>query len=300
MADNASEFFRTEYTTRVNHIYQQRGGVLRGMVSEPVRFEGSEKAIFYDVGKSVGYETTAPRQLNTPSGQGVKKIEVSLKTFTVYEEIYEFDEDRMTVNEREKIYEAGAMAMGRTEDIEIAAAMAAAVSAAAVSSAGTDFSSGAFSAPAALTMLKILQQQHVPMDGNIFCALPAQAWNELLLNKVVNSADHVNRNDLPFMKATDSRFWSGINFFLYEEEDAGSIYPVVDQGDQDIFMWHRSAVGWAPHTDLTVKTQWHNEIDTLSINMKKKGAAKALRDPSLGPPGIVRARVRGTGTLTLV
>ena len=36
----------------------------------------------------------------------------------------------------------------------------------------------------------------------------------------------MNRDDLPFMKQTDSRFWNGVNWFLYVEEDAGDMYPI--------------------------------------------------------------------------
>lgn len=293
MADNASEFFRTQYADRAMAIYQQRGGKLRGMVSTPVRFEGSSKAIFYLAGKSKAYETTHAGQTNVPSGQGITPFEVSLRTFTVYEHIYEFDEDRMTVDEKEVVYDAGAAAMGRTGDIEIFNAAYAAVT---TFTTGCDFSAGAFSAVSAMTMCKAMQKQIKTWDGNIFCALPEQAWNEFLLNKIVNSADHVSRDDLPFMKMTDSRFWNGVNWFLYVEEDAEDMFPIPASDKQDTLMWHQTALGWAPHTDMSVKTQWHNEIDALSVNMKMKGNATTLQQGN----GIVRARLRSTGTLALV
>lgn len=298
MADNASVMFRTQYVDRVTAIYQQKGGKLRGMVSTPTSFEGSSEAKFFVAGKNTAYETTGPGQLNTPSGQPITPLTVALRTFTVYDHVYEWDEDRLSVDEKEVIYEAGAMAMGRKSDNVIMAEGYSAV--AAVSGAGAtscDFSAGAFSAPAAMTMCLNAQASKAPWDGDWFCPLPQQAWNEFLLNKVVNSADHVSRDDLPFMKATDSRFWNGVNWFLYVEEDEGDMYPVPTASKQDTLMWHRSALGWAPHTDLKVSTQWHNEIDTLSINMKMKGAPKALKPSGAG---IIRARLRSTGALALV
>jgi hypothetical protein len=296
MADNASQMWRTQFADRTMAIYQQRGGRLRGMVQSTDKFNGTATARFYLAGKSTATETTAAGQQNVPSGMGITPFDVSLRTFTVYEHIYEFDEDRMSIDEKEVVYDAAANAMGRKSDTVIFAAAYAAVT---TFTTNCDFSAGAFSAPAAMTMCMALQGQKVPWDGNVFCLLPQQAWNEFLLNKVVNSADHVNRDDLPFTKATDSRFWNGVNWLLYVEETAEDMYLSTGfggAGKQDTLMWHQSALGWAPHTDMQVKTQWHNEIDALSINMKMKGAPTTLQQGN----GIIRARLRSTGTLALV
>lgn len=297
MSDNASVMFRTQYVDRVSAIYQQRGGKLRGMVSQPTSFSGSSEAKFFIAGKNAAYETTGPRQLNAPSGQPITPKTVALRTFTVYDEVHEWDEDRLSVDEKEVIYNAGAMAMGRTSDKVTMAAGYADVTTFTNLTASCDFSGGAFSAVAAMTMCMNAQAMKMPWDGDVFCPLPQLAWNQFLLNKIVNSADHVNRDDLPFMKATDSRFWNGVNWFLYVEEDAEDMYPIPTAGKHDTLMWHRSALGWAPHTDMKVSTQWHNEIDTLSINMKMKGAPTTLQ-PSGN--GIVRARLQSAGTLALV
>lgn len=300
MSDNASTMFRTQYVDRVAAIYQQRGGKLRGMVATPTSFDGSSTAKFFVAGKNTAYETTGPGQLNQPSGQPITPLTVDLRTFTVYDHVYEWDEDRLSVDEKEVIYDAGAMAMGRKADNVIMTEGYAVVTSVSNSGGSCDFSAGAFSAVSAATMILNAQASKAPWDGEWYCPLPQLAWNQLLLNKLVNSADHVNRDDLPFMKATDSRFWNGVNWFLYVEETAEDMYISTGAGGagkQDTLMWHRSALGWAPHTDLKVSTQWHNEIDALSINMKMKGAPKALKPSGAG---IIRARLQSTGTLVVV
>lgn len=297
MSSDASVMFRTQYVDRVTAIYQQRGGKLRGMVSSPTSFNGSSEAKFFVAGKNVAYETTHARQLNSPSGQPITPLTVTLKTWTVYDEVYQFDEDRLSVDEKEVIYDSGAMAMGRKGDMVIMAEGYSAVAAVTTLTGSCDFSAGAFSAVSAATMIENAQATKAPWDGQWFCPLPTKAWNQFLLNKVVNSADHVNRDDLPFMKATDSRFWNGVNWFLYVEEDAGDMYYSSEAGKQDTLLWHQTALGWAAHTDLRVTTQWHNEIDTLSINMKMLGNAKATKPAGAG---IVRARLASTGALAVV
>lgn len=297
MADNASVMFRTQYVDRVTAIYQQKGGKLRGMTASPTSFNGSAEAKFFVAGKNVAQETTHARQLNTPSGQPITPLTVALRTFTVYDEVYEWDEDRLAVDEKEVIYEAGAMAMGRKADNVIMAEGYSAVAAVSTAGGSCDFSGGAFSVVSAQTIIENAQASKAPFDGNWFCPLPHRAWNQFLLNKLVNSADHVSRDDLPFMKATESRFWGGVNWFLYVEEDAGDMFSIPESNKQDTLCWHQSALGWAPHTEMKVSTQWHNEIDTLSINMKMKGAPKALKPSGAG---IVRARLSDNSALAVV
>mgnify|MGYP007100937773 FL=1 len=102
--------------------------------------------------------------------------------------------------------------------------------------------------------------------------------------------------DLPFVKATDTRFWNGVNWFLFEEEDAQDLYPVPESNKQDLFIWHKSAVGWAAHTDIQMREQWHNEDDWWSINMKAKGAATLLQEGK----GVKRFRTASNGAIAIV
>ncbi len=294
MSNNASVMFRTQFADRAMHIYQQRGGRLRGSISRASRFNGSSEATYYLAGKMKAYETTAAGQKNVPSGMGITKFTVPLRTWTVYEHINEYDLDRMSIDEKELIFDAAAMAMGRTTDIEVYQAAFAKVTAV---TSGCDFSSNTFRASAAQTMIKALQGQLKVWDGNVFCALPEQAWNELMLTKAFYQADAVGSDRLPFASMTQSKFWNGVNWFLYVEDTAEDMFPSSGAGKQDILMYHQSALGWAAHSEFEegIKMQWHNDIDAHSFNMKLKGNATTLQEGN----GIVRARVRSTGTLAI-
>lgn len=290
MTAQAPEWFRTQYPNRAMHIYQERGNRLRPTVSQPVRFEGSENAIFYLAGKSKAYKKTR-NQRNVPSNAQRKKFTVALETWTAYDTVEEWDLDRMSIDEREVVYESGAMALGRATDQEIYAKMRAGVT----EVTGLDFSAGAFNAANALTLCRALQQDKVPWDGNVYCGLPSLQWNQFIANKVVNASDHVGP-DIPFVKATDTRFWNGVNWFLFEEEDAQDLYPVPEANKQDLFIWHKSAVGWAAHTDIQMREQWHNEEDWWSINMKAKGAATLLQEGK----GVKRFRTSTNSAIAIV
>lgn len=271
MSLQAPEWFRTQYENRAMHIYQNKGNRLRPTVSQATRIEGAEKAVFWLAGKSTAYKKVR-NQRNVPSNAERKKFEVSLSTWKAFDTVSQYDIDRMTVDEREIVYQSGAMALGRATDKEIYAVMAAGVT-----SAAHDFSAGAFSAASALTLCKSLQEDKVPWDGNVYCGLPPLQWNQFLGNKVVNDATHVG-SDIPFVKATDTRFWNGVNWFLFVEEEAADLYPVPSANKQDLFIWHKSAVGWGNHTDLRVIPQWDNYEDWWTINMEAKGCATLMQE----------------------
>ncbi len=272
MTTNAPTWFPTQYANRAIHIYQNKGNRLRPMVTQATRIEGAEKAVFWRAGKSKAVKKTR-NQRNVPSNADRKKFEVALATWTAFDTVEEYDLDRMTVDEKEIVYQSGAMALGRATDKEIYDVMKAAKPAA---DAGLDFSAGAFSAASALTLCSALQNDKVPWDGNVFCGLPSLQWNQFLANKVVNSADHVK--DLPFTKATDTRFWNGVNWFLQVEEDPEDFYRVPGANKQDLMIWHKSALGWGNHTDLRVIPQWDNYEDWWTINMSAKGCATTMQE----------------------
>lgn len=287
----ASEWFVSQYRDRVTHIYQQRGGRLRGTVTPAGRIEG-EKAWFWLAGKTKAYKKVR-NQRNTPQGAPRKKFSVDLATFKSFDEIEEYDLDRMNVDEKEVVYTSGAFALGRATDIELYEVMKASHT---VFDTGLDFSSGAFSAANALTLCAALQDDKVPWDGQVYCGLPSLQWNQLLANKVVNSSDHVGANMLPFATATDSRFWNGVNWFLNVEEDAADFYPVPASNKQDCFIWHKSAMGWANNSDLQTRILWDNREDCWTVNMDCKGAATVMQEGK----GIKRFKTSSNSAIAIV
>lgn len=272
MTQNAPNWNTTQYANRAMHIYQNKGNRLRPTVTQAMRIENNEKGVFWLAGKTKAKKIER-RERNQPGNGERKKFEVPLATWKAFDVIEEYDVDRMSVDEKEVVYESGANALGRATDIEIYAQMATAVPGV----SGLDFSAGAFNAANALTLCAALQTDKVPWDGNAYCGLPPLQWNQLLANKVVNSADHVGP-DIPFVKATDTRFWNGVNWFLFVEEDPLDLYPVPGANQQDLFIWHKSAMGWANNTDLSVITDWDNYENWWTVNMTAKGAASPMQE----------------------
>lgn len=292
MSQNSATWNTAQYENRAIHIYQQKGNRLRPTVSQAMRIEGNEKAIFWIAGKTKAVKQTR-RTRNQPMNGDRKKIEAYLSTWRAFDVVEEYDVDRMSVDEKEVIYESGANALGRATDIEIYAQMATAVPAVPTD---LDFSAGAFSAANAMMLCKYLQDDKVPWDGQVYCGLPALQWNQFLANKVVNSADHVGPGGIPFVGATDTRFWNGVNWFLFVEEDPQDLYPVPSTNKQDLFIWHKTAMGWGNHTDLKVIPVWDNYENWWTINMSAKGVATPLQEGR----GVKRFRTSSNSAIAIV
>ncbi|MGN8170484.1 phage capsid protein [Agrobacterium sp. 22117] len=291
MTINANAWNTTQFANRAMAIYQQKGNRLRPTITQAVRIENNEKAVFWLAGKSKAKKKTR-RERNTPGNADRKRFDVALETWVAFDEVEEYDVDRMTVDEKEVVYESGANALGRATDIEVYQKMQAAVP---TVPTDLDFSAGAFNAANAMQLCAALQDDKVPWDGNVYCGLPSKQWNQLIANKVVNSSDHVG-TDIPFVKATDSRFWNGVNWFLFVEEDPLDLYPVPAANKQDLFIWHKTALGWGNNTDLRVITQWDNREDVWTINMQAKGCATPLQEGK----GIKRFRTSTNSAISIV
>lgn len=288
MVATAPTWNTTQYSNRVMHIYQQEGNRLRPTVTQAIKIENNEKAVFWLAGKSKAYKKTR-NQRNIPSNAERKKFEAPLVTWKVFDTVEEYDIDRMGVDEKEVVYQSGANALGRATDIEIYAKLQAA------GASAVDYSAAAFSAANALDLCARLQAQKIKWDGNVWCGLPPLQWNQFLANRIVNSSDHVG-TDLPFIKATDSRFWNGVNWFLNVEEDAQDFYPVPSANKQDCVIWHQSAIGWGNNTDLQMIPQWDNYEDWWTINMTAKGCATTLQEGK----GIIRFTTSSNTAIAVV
>lgn len=297
MTIQAPDWFVTQYQQRAMNIYQQRGNKLRGMITPAGEIVNAEKARFFLAGTSVARKRTRGQRL-IPSGAQRTHFDVPLVDWYSYDVCETYDLARMSIDERENVFESGATALGRATDIEVYAQMAAGVTAASSYAGATlDFHAGAFNAAQAMTVCAALQDDKVDWDGNVFCGLPSLQWNQLLANKVVNNSQYVGADNLPFMSSTDSRKWNGVNWFLYVEQTAGDIYPVPSGGQQDIFMWHKSAVGWGHNTDITTQEPvWDPKEQRWDIVSILRGAASPLQLNK----GIKRFTTASTGSIAIV
>lgn len=281
MTTEASNWWVQQYNDGVIHVYQQEGHKLRPCVTPASRIEG-EKATFWIAGRGKAVKKQRG-QRNMPMNAERKKVEATLETWKAYDTVDEYDLERMNTDEMRVVQESGANALGVATDMELFAKLAAAAPAS--GARFIDFSAGDFGAENAKAAIAVLRASIKKWDGMVYCPMPSLPFEQLTSYRVVNSADHVGK-DIPYPKATTTRFWNGVNWFAMDENDAQDYYPIPESNKADIFMWHKSAVAWANNTDLKTRVAWHNDLDHWSVNMECSGAAVVLQ-----PEGVVRMRI---------
>lgn len=289
MSNDAPEWFKTQYNDRVFHVFQARGFRLRPTVTPAMRIDG-EKAIFLKAGAGSARKKTRGQRA-VPMNAERKKVESILETWEAFDTVEEYDLDRMGANEREVVAQTGAMALGRAVDAEILGALDTAAPTS--GSQFVDQTGNAFSIVHAMTMCQRLQKSMKGVwDGNVYCPLPSLLWNQLLAAKQVNSSDHVG-SDIPFVKATDTRFWNGVNWFLFSD-DYFDDQLVKAANNYDVLLYHRDAAGWGNHTEVRSIWDWDNYESWWTVNMQSKGS-----DVILHEEGIIRGRFSSTAAITL-
>ena len=297
MSINAPDWFRPQYESRAMHIYQVKGNRLRSTVTQATSFNDSNEAVFYLAGKTTAKKIdrhTTP----APGGGDRKKFTAPLSTWQAFDEVRQFDLDRLALPEREIIYESGAMALGRATDNEIYAVAQAAKPSV---EAGCDFSAGAFTAAQAMMLARLVRQQTkgASADGRVYCGLPSDAFDQLLANKPVYSADAVGSGHPAFNQPVESRFWRGVHWFENIEEDEGDFFPVPEANKCDAFIWYQGAMGWGNKEELTMIPQWDNRMEGgggWTINMQAKGGATTLQEGR----GVIRFRLATNANLAFV
>jgi len=143
------------------------------------------------------------------------------------------------------------MALGRKHDEVIHAAMAAGTytSTNTVGSATAVWDLGL-----ALGAIRIMQQQDVPWDGQVYCMLPSTMWNQMMTFTQFNNADWVGDNNLSFMQGSVSKFWNGVHWFLGPE----GIFTANGANGLEFYMWHKPAVLSVDNKKVQSRITWEN------------------------------------------
>lgn len=282
MTINADNHYVEQYRSRVTHIYQNEGFLLKGMLMPEGRIEG-KKAYWPIHGSTIARKKQ--RHVRATEGNIAKTMaNADLQTWETFDYVGKFDMSRQTVNEKEALQQAGAMALGRAVDQEIMDMFNQQAP-----TAGSSFmDTGA--APLSLSdmmlfIARFMGAAKIPADGQIYCGLNALAWQLLSGFKQFSSSEYVGP-DLPFKSRTQARTWNFVNWVMLPDD----YFPVPAANRADLFMWHKPAVGWCDNVGeggLDAYFDWENEMGEWSLRQEAEGAAVTLL-----PQGLGRIRIK--------
>lgn len=288
MGQNAPNWYVPAFDDKATEVFQAKGNLLRGTFSTPIKKEASQVTFFV-----AGRGEAEPLQRGSMGGvmnAGRGILTATMQDWQAAEWAYETDLEKMSVDERAVIASQIGKACGRRADLipinEINSATLTMVDA--TNAGGNANSASPFTLVMALTGIRILQTNDVEFDdGNVFCGMPATAWNQFTSYKQVNSSDWVGVDGLPYKTGRKFKDWNGVRWFRMPD----SYCPVTGTSAVDFFMWHKSAVGQAVNYELRTDVTWENLYSGWYHNSRFAATAKVLL-----PPGIIRFRYGGNAS----
>lgn len=284
MSINAPNWYTVQYDTRVNHLLQSEGFLLRGTTSPPVQVTGNELQFFF-IGRGEATEMSQAIEMITPANLDKTTLKVTMADYQFAEFVRHGEPERITVEFRSAIQEAGSMALGRKFDRIILQAMDNEDTGIETIGDGTaalspiDVSTGKAKINA-LGMMKM---------NDFYLPVPSMSWEQLKLYKVFNNSDYTGP-DLSFKNNTEAKTWNNVNFFQLPDE----AFTSPSAGVVDTYLWNKRTIGFGSNYAIKTNITYENLYTAWLYNSTMSGAAKVLQTG-----GVKRLRMKITDPLAI-
>jgi hypothetical protein len=240
MANTIDQSFITLYDSDVHMAYQQFGSKFRNTVRLKSVNPG-QIARFPKIGKGTATDKARNGDV-VPMNPVHSYADVTSTDKYAPEYVDKLDDIKNNIDERMLYARAGAGALGREIDSRITTVMDAATTLTIAVDGTTGLSKSKI-----LTAFEYLNSYDVPDDGDRWCALGPQQWEEFLNIAEVKSRDYVT--DLPWARGTQVVNWRGVKWFFH------SNLP-LSTTTRSCFMYHRTAVGLAENAQIQTMIDW--------------------------------------------
>ncbi|MGY3392935.1 hypothetical protein ACVWW6_005526 [Bradyrhizobium sp. USDA 3311] len=284
MSIEAPNWYTIQYDTRVSHLLQNEGFLLRGTTDDPVEVKGNTLEFFFiGKGEAQPFGATPERGKAANLGKTIKTVDMTDWQF--YEEVRHGEPDKISPEYRSKIQQAGAMALGRKFDRIIMEAMD--------GEAGNITTIGDGSAaisPLQLSTGKAQINAVGMMSMNqFFMPVPSMSWEALKLYKIFNNRDYT-AEQLLFKGKTEAVMWNGIWVFQAPDD----MFTAYDAHSVDTYLWNKATVGFGSNYAMKSVITYENLITSWVYNTVMSGAAKVLQTP-----GVKRVRIKIDAALAI-
>ncbi len=277
MSIEAANWYTTQYDKRVNHLLQSEGFMLRGTTSPPVEVKGNTLQ-FFILGRGEAVEMSQSVEMIQPANLGKTTVTVNMKDYQFAEFVRHAEPERISVEFRTSIQEAGSMALGRRFDRIIMGSM--------------DDEGGGITTlgdgTAAITPMQTSQAKAeinalgMMRQNEFFCPIPSISWEQLNLYKVFNNAEYTGPQ-LSFVGQTDAKTWNNVHYFQLPDE----VFTSPATGQVDTYLWNKSTLGFGSNYNLKSVVSYENLYTSWLYNSTMSGAAKTLQNA-----GIRRLRLK--------
>jgi len=281
MSTSVDEAFVTQFERTVHEAFQRMGTHLRESVRLQTGVVG-ESTTFEVAGK--GTATTKARHGTiTPMNQTHTSVSCTISDFYAGDWCDKLDKLKMYIDERQVIANGGAYALGRKIDDQILTAL----DGTSQTTVSWVVSSSAAVRNSLLNMCNSLDENDAPDDGQRFGVLSPKAWNMAMTVEEFASSDYVGADDQPYKTGYRKwREWNGTKWCKH------SGVPGVGTATSKVFVWHKSAAGYAEQEGVTSDITWHGDRASHFINNMMAGGACLIEDV-----GVIEGNLDDTAAL---
>lgn len=280
----APNWYTIQYDTRVRHLLQSEGFMLRGTTAPPVEVIGQTLKFFF-IGKAEAQPFGPTPERGKAANLGKTTKDVDMTDWQFYEEVRHGEPDKISPEYRSKIQEAGSMSLGRRFDRIIFEAMDA--------EAGNITTIGDGTTPISPIQISTgkaqINAQGMMKQNEFFMPVPSISWEQLGLYKQFNNRDYTG-DDLQFKTMSAAKTWNTVHIFQAPDE----MFTAFSGTAFDTYLWNRAMLGFGSNYAMNSKITYENLITAWVYNTVMSGAAKVLQ-----PAGIKRVRIKTTDPLTI-
>jgi len=277
MSIEAPNWYTIQYDTRVSHILQNQGFMLRGTTDAPVNVKGNTLEFFF-IGKGEAQPFGPTPELAKAANLAKTVKTVDMTDWQFFEWVRHGEPEKISPEYRGKIQEAGAMAMGRRFDRIIMEAMD--------GEAGNIVTIGDGSAAVSPLQLSTGKAQINAVGmmsmNEFFMPVPAISWEQLKLYKIFNNRDYT-AEQLLFKGKTEAVLWNGVWVFQAPDD----MFTAFSASAVDTYLWNKKTVGFGSNYAMNSKITYENVWTAWAYNTVMSGAAKVLQ-----APGVKRVRIK--------
>ena len=282
MSTSINSAFITQYERDVHDIFQRNGSTLKPSVRFKSDVNGSV-ATFQKIGTGVA-TTKARHGTITPMNQTHTAVSTTLADFYAGDWVDKLDEAKINIDERQAIARGGAMALGRKVDSQIFTTLDATTQGTVTLTVTTI--GGA--RRGLLDMVEALIANDAYEPGNMYGVMSPHMWAVASTIPEFAGSDYVGPGSLPFVEgAAVGMFkqWAQILWTVH------SGVPNVGTSTSKIFIWNKSAVGYAAgktpanlagtmsgETSIGADITWHGDRAAHFVNHAMSGNAVLIDD----------------------
>lgn len=281
MSTTVDQSFVRQYERDVHDSFQRRGSKLLNTVRYKPNIIGTSTT-FQRVGKGAA-STKARHGVITPMNQTHTPIPVNLEDFYAGDWVDKLDELKLNIDERGVVARAGAYALGRKIDDQILTKL----DGTSQTAVTFTYTKAATVRNSLLAVVKALNLNDVPDDGDRWGVLTPNAWAAAHTVPEFASADYIGRDNLPFKNTgMEIRSWLGVNWIMH------SGCPGAGSASAKGFAWHKTSTGYASGMGVTADITWHGDRAAHWVNHMMSGGCALIEDN-----GVIEVTINDTTAL---